>query len=192
MLARLPFSKVAILSPELVFSQPQSLTFDRQMLGELRLWLAQARARGADAVYARVSYMHVAQALLQALLDMDAYLLAPLRNHMPALQSPAWHCMAADLKSAMPPDLTGLRGCSTHALAELQIAEKLGFDYAFLSPIFSTATHPEAIALGLDALAQACRSVQIPVIALGGIDFGNAEACLAAGAAGWAGIRCWM
>jgi thiamine-phosphate pyrophosphorylase len=194
MKCNLPFSQVAILSPELVFSQPQNPDFDRQMQAELQGWYALARARGADAVYARVQQAAAAPALLRALVHMGARLLAPAGLYDPSLAVCAWHASGATYASMgrLHGPSNALLGISCHRIADLRVAERDGFDYAFLSPIFATATHPEAQPLGLDLLAQACNSVALPVIALGGIDFGNAAACRKAGAAGWAGIRCWM
>ncbi len=190
----LPFAQVAILSPELAFSQPGNLVFDRQMQAELRAWHALAQSRGADAVYARVAHAPAAVALLQALVDAGARVLAPASLYDPQLGVCAWHySMASFLRlGRMPTDQTSLLGISCHSIAELEMALQEGMDYAFLSPIFATETHPEAAPLGLGLLADACKRVQLPVIALGGIDFGTAGACLQAGAAGWAGIRCWM
>ncbi len=194
MKASLPFAQVAILSPELAFSQPQNPDFDRQMQAELQAWYALARARGADAVYARVQHAAVAPALLQALLGMGARLLAPASLYDPALAVCAWHVSGATSSSMGRLHVHSLTlwGISCHSIADLRAAAREGFDYAFLSPIFATATHPAAQPLGLDLLAQACNSVALPVIALGGIDLGNAAACRKAGAVGWAGIRCWM
>ncbi|MGH9711249.1 MAG: thiamine phosphate synthase, partial [Candidatus Acidiferrales bacterium] len=42
---------------------------------------------------------------------------------------------------------------------------------------------------GVDRLAKVCRSIHIPVLAIGGIDQENAGACLRASAAGIAAIR---
>ncbi len=193
---RLPFERVAILSPAHTFTQPQNLNFDRQMQAELHAWHAVAVSRGADAVYARVHGMAAAPALLQMLVDMGARVLAPASHYDAALAPIAWHHWSGtDLSEHLPAFQHGsspLRGISCHSLQDLETAADFGFDYAFLSPIFATATHPEARPLGLDLLALACKSARLPVIALGGIDFGNASACLAAGAAGWAGIRCWL
>jgi hypothetical protein len=195
MTAGLPFARVAILSPPHVFTQPQNPVFDRQMQAELLAWHATALARGADAVYARLYGVARAPALLDALADMGTYLMAPASLYDPALHVNAWHWSSLDYlqNPRLPVGVPGqLYGLSCHSISDLQMAEQAGFDYAFLSPIFSTATHPEADPLGLDVLAQACKSVQMPVVALGGIDFGNADACLAAGAAAWAGIRSWL
>ena len=84
----------------------------------------------------------------------------------------------------------GLRiGVSCHNVEELRAAERAGADYAFYSPIFASASKPGyGPALGLDALALACASVKIPVLALGGVSVENAHECMAAGAAGLAGI----
>lgn len=190
----LPFAQVAILSPELAFSQPGNLVFDGQMQAELRAWHAVAQSRGADAVYARVGHAPAARMILQALVDMGARVLAPASLHDPQLDVCAWHySMASFLRlGRMQTDPASLLGISCHSITELELALLEGFDYAFLSPIFATKTHPEAAPLGLGLLADACKRVPLPLIALGGIDLATAGACLQAGAAGWAGIRCWM
>jgi thiamine-phosphate pyrophosphorylase len=74
-------------------------------------------------------------------------------------------------------------GVSAHAPGELaRLAD--GASYAHLAPIFAPLSKPLGRApLGLDALASACRG-PLPVLAQGGIDAGNAAACLRAGAAG--------
>jgi thiamine-phosphate pyrophosphorylase len=77
---------------------------------------------------------------------------------------------------------SGLIGVSAHSPQEAAAQLAAGADYATLSPIFLTRSKPSyGPALGLDALRA---HWPLPVLALGGIDGGNAAACLEAGAAG--------
>ncbi len=58
-------------------------------------------------------------------------------------------------------------------------------DYLGVGPVFPTATKPDAgAAIGAERLAAICRSVSLPVVAIGGITAANAHTCRAAGAAG--------
>lgn len=83
-----------------------------------------------------------------------------------------------------------LIGVSCHSLDSARSAEQGGARYVFFGPVFAT---PSKAALGapqgLDRLAEVCRSVKIPVLAIGGITADNAPACLSAGASGIAAIR---
>ncbi len=80
-------------------------------------------------------------------------------------------------------------GVSCHDLAELRAAESEGADYALFAPVFRPLSKTDLRQpLGLDGLRAACRSVRLPIYALGGITVGNAPDCAQAGAAGIAGI----
>ena len=76
---------------------------------------------------------------------------------------------AAQLKNLdVRPDLPWV-GASCHDAAELQRAISLGCDYALLSPVLATPTHPEAQALGWQVFAEIAAESSIPVFALGGM-----------------------
>lgn len=81
-------------------------------------------------------------------------------------------------------------GVSCHSLDAARAAECGGADYIFFGPVFAT---PSKAAFGppqgLERLREVCAAVEIPVLAIGGVNFENARACLDAGAAGVAAIR---
>jgi thiamine-phosphate pyrophosphorylase len=80
----------------------------------------------------------------------------------------------------------GLRSASVHNLRELRAAERAGVDFVFLSPVYSTRSHPGGKPLGPNRFTLLARRAKVPVIALGGM---NAERFRGLrGAYGWAGI----
>jgi len=81
-------------------------------------------------------------------------------------------------------------GVSCHSLEAAKSAANDGADYLFFGPIFNT---PSKAAFGapqgVERLAEVCRAVSVPVLAIGGITLANASDCLAADASGIAAIR---
>jgi thiamine-phosphate pyrophosphorylase len=83
-----------------------------------------------------------------------------------------------------------LIGVSCHSLEAARAATTDGVDYLFFGPLFATPSKAAFGApLGLARLAEVCRAVTIPVLAIGGVTLANASDCLAAGASGIAAIR---
>jgi thiamine-phosphate pyrophosphorylase len=83
-----------------------------------------------------------------------------------------------------------LIGVSCHSLEEAREAERAGVSYLFFGPIFDTPSKRELGApQGPARLAEICRCVRIPVVAIGGLDENNAAECFRAGASGIAAIR---
>ena len=80
-----------------------------------------------------------------------------------------------------------LLGRSASTLAQALAADA---DYLGVGPVWETPSkHDADPAIGLDGLREICDAVDIPVVAIGGIDASNAGECIRAGAAGVAVIR---
>ena len=76
-------------------------------------------------------------------------------------------------------------GVSAGSVAEAREAVEDGADYIGASPVFSTPTKPDAPPpLGIDGLREICAAVPVPVVAIGGINKGNAGDMMRAGASG--------
>lgn len=60
-------------------------------------------------------------------------------------------------------------GVSCHSREELETAVNIGADYALLSPVCNTMSHPGTLAIGWDNFRQWSSNVNIPVYALGGM-----------------------
>jgi thiamine-phosphate pyrophosphorylase len=92
--------------------------------------------------------------------------------------------------AGLPPDrvrpFVKLLGVSTHTIREAIEAEKAHADFIVFGPVFDS---PRKAAVGLEPLKGVVSSVNIPVLAIGGITSANAREVLNAGAAGIAGIR---
>ena len=74
--------------------------------------------------------------------------------------------------------------------ATLEQALAADADYLGAGPVWETPSKQDAEpAIGLGGLRAICAAVDVPVIAIGGIDAGNAAECIGAGAAGVAVIR---
>jgi thiamine-phosphate pyrophosphorylase len=80
----------------------------------------------------------------------------------------------------LAPDL--LIGASTHSLKEALTAQEAGASYVNIGPIFPTATKPDAVLLGVEAIPRIVPHLRIPWTTMGGINQGNIAQVVAQGA----------
>jgi len=83
-----------------------------------------------------------------------------------------------------------LLGHSAASAEEALAGEELRAAYIGAGPVWATPSKQDADPpIGLGGLAEICRAVSVPVVAIGGVDATNAADCIQAGAAGVAVIR---
>ena len=78
----------------------------------------------------------------------------------------------------------GLVGISCHTEEELRVAGERGADYALLSPVKPTGSHPDAVPLGWNRFKRMCEEIPMPVYALGGLAFEDQDTAIEHGAQG--------
>lgn len=81
-----------------------------------------------------------------------------------------------------------LFGVSCHTGEDLAQAQALDADYALLSPVLATASHPDDLPLGWDKFAELAAASSVPVYALGGMSAPDLAIARARGGRGIAGI----
>lgn len=85
------------------------------------------------------------------------------------IQADGVHLTAHQLKLlSQRPDFNWV-GASCHNAEELNAAERLGCDYALLSPVLPTTSHPDATALGWTRFSILVQGRSLPIYALGGM-----------------------
>lgn len=94
------------------------------------------------------------------------------------------HLSARALEGGTLPKAAGPVGVSCHSEAEIHAAARLGVDYALLSPVKPTASHPRAEPLGWRRFRDAIDAAPLPVYALGGMTFEDQDTAIQHGAQG--------
>lgn len=118
------------------------------------------------------------------LLDRDVHMVAELGAgglHVPSAR------LAQLAARPLPDDLWFAASC--HDAAELRHAVRLGADFAVLSPVRPTASHPGATGLGWNTFRDLVEAVNLPVYALGGLGPEDLDSAWGHGAQGVAAIR---
>ena len=109
-----------------------------------------------------------------------------------AVNADGVHLGQSDMPCGVARKLLGeekIIGITVHNLAEAVQAESIGADYLGVSPIFQTATKPDAgKPAGISLIEEIRAIVNIPLIAIGGIDHSNARDVIRAGADGLCAI----
>ncbi len=101
---------------------------------------------------------------------------------------PATRLLTTDVR----PDLPWC-AASCHDRREIEKAERLGLDFIVLGPVKTTASHPDAPALGWQRFRSLAKDTSIPVFALGGLLSSDLEDAWRNGAHGVAMLRgAWL
>ena len=87
---------------------------------------------------------------------------------------------------------SALIGRSTHSEAQAMEAEKEGFDYIGVGPVFKTPTKPSYPPVGLKLVRFAAKNIRIPFVAIGGVGGENIGQVTRAGARTVAVVRAVM
>jgi thiamine-phosphate pyrophosphorylase len=122
--------------------------------------------------------------------EADFFLLERFRDALYGAHLPRhMHAFASGIKERFP------RLCvtaSAHDEEEARNLAGLPVDAAIVSPVFPTASHPDAAALGKEGFSVLRRRCGIPCYALGGIAAGDVPGLVQDGAAGVAGVRLFL
>jgi thiamine-phosphate pyrophosphorylase len=98
------------------------------------------------------------------------------------------HVGQSDLPAALAREIMGedaIVGLSITEAGQLAAVDGTVVDYLGVGPVFSTATKGDAApALGIDGTAAVVGAADLPAVAIGGIDLGNAAAVMTTGVRG--------
>lgn len=89
-------------------------------------------------------------------------------------------------RELLPPHMT--LGVSVHSVEEARLAVAGGADYVTFGHVYPTASKPGLAPRGVRQLAEIVEAVEVPVVAIGGIEANNVDEVLSTGAAGIAVI----
>lgn len=164
------FSGGIVLRHQLLHQQDSAVALIAKLSTQLR-----ARASNLGVVMLNTS-VDVYKALTNEFPDL------PLHLHLNR-----WNIRSV-VDSGYSPPVGIVAGASCHSQEELQIAATLGVNYALLSPVKNTKSHPDASPLGWESFRHLVHQVNFPVYALGGVSETDIIDAQAAGGQGIASI----
>jgi thiamine-phosphate pyrophosphorylase len=105
-----------------------------------------------------------------------------------AVEADGVHLGQTDMPLAMAKKILGdtmIIGISGESLEDAVEAERNGADYLGVSPIYATPTKTDTAApLGLEGLREIRKTVQLPLVGIGGLNRDNSAAAIRSGADG--------
>jgi len=156
-------------------------TLEAVLAGGCRLFRLRARMTDGEAyrALAATASRLCAAAGARLMLDTDPALVQAL--HAGGLHMTSRELMACNRRPLAEPFLVG---ASCHNAAELAHAKAIGADFAVLSPVRATISHPDAEPIGWEGFRQLVYGAGIPVYALGGMQAGDLAAARGRGGQG--------
>ncbi len=153
--------------------------------------LIQLRLKNLRPSSASRDFIEVAVQLCQAY-QADVLINSAMAGISPIAHS-GLHLSSYDLmQQQQRPKIKGWLAASCHNLQQLQQAANIEVDFAVLSPLLTTPSHPDAASLGWTKFAQLITQVNFPVYALGGLSLEHTKMARQHGAQGIAGIRAFL
>ncbi len=152
-------STAAEIGEDAFLARLQAVLAERPVLVQLREPWPLAQLQAFARVVGDLCHRHGARLLVNAAADEATGCADGV--HLPARRLLDLH--------RRPAPQSVLVGASCHTLAELEHADRIGCDFAVLSPVKATPSHPDAIALGWGAFQDLAAAVSLPVYALGGM-----------------------
>lgn len=114
---------------------------------------------------------------------------------MLAVDADGVHLGQEDMPVARARELIGedkIIGCSAHNLEEAVLAWQDGADYLGVGAIFGTSTKTDACNTSIETLKEICAKVNLPVVAIGGVNASNVGALAKTGIQGAAVVSAVM
>ncbi len=190
--ANTPILKAAVL-PDVYYITPEAHEIGGDLLAWLqtrlhaKMWLT-LRAKSLS----KADYLHLAQQVavlceqyqaklfLHSHVDLLACVPSAIGVHLPFAALSSWKNTTVCGKYV---------AVSCHNTQELQQAWQAGADFATLSPVQSTLSHPQQLAIGWQHFAELVQIAKLPIYALGGMTSHDITQAQQLGAQGVAGIR---
>ncbi len=158
---------------------------ERNVANQCSLFLLRSKTLASE------QYADLAKNLIELSRQLNIQLLLNSSvDHVTKLGAAGLHlsAQAASQLEHRPLNQNYLLGVSCHTTSELLVAQNLDADFALLSPVHHTQSHPLSTPLGWDQFFTLVDQINLPVYALGGLTTADLIEAKKQGAQGLAGI----